>query len=671
MLGRGMALCLHFAGAHGWATRTQTLYGGQIADIQAQMRGGPYTRRNAGGTIGASQADLGYLWHMPENVSDTTGLGGGITWAWDPKLCDQLAPRFREDIFGWESFLNCDDYKAAVARAFDKWSANNRWIKFLDVSRECEMAGLAYDEPPQSALPGQVHMPHNGCQLAEIWITKYRPPPPPPSGRRLSEEMPRTRASSLEPVSHQLKHTYHRSTRRLQQNGSDDGSDDGLSDTVSAIGASSSTAVATAQAFARFAGPGCPRAGCTNPFRYTNGQHPSGGDAHGRRQVVEAFAGTFTFNADDVCWYMDGEFCAGFHHFKESMGGAANARLFVDGMTYGLMAVGIFFYLIFFVTIGLRVLGLGCDGEHRVDDEDGDGVLTVQERLNAGVRAVSHFNPLTLTLFITVLVVPPLIENKIFKPCFECFDFEAAALHEIGHFLGLGHLDNIPQNWRASQSCGGRGSVNAWCPTPGNNSYQSEIALAVENNHRPNFTCQDPWAHVLPGVPPGALLDTSTTMRYPYRNSQMEARTQHNPLACLTDDDLEALATLYPDCSISALSGSSCHKVQMNIGYVRMTVYVLMPMMLALLFVVCCSTIIHEFEKRERRRDLDAAKALSADENQFDRNQQKDWIKYEIQQKKAHKDIRRKSMNKTTPTGGYPAAVTSTGSADGSEMVRR
>ena len=37
------------------------------------------------------------------------------------------------------------------------------------------------------------------------------------------------------------------------------------------------------------------------------------------------------------------------------------------------------------------------------------------------------------------------------------------------------------------------------------------------------------------------------------RNSVMEAFTQHNPKACLTADDLEGIATLYPDCAGSSL----------------------------------------------------------------------------------------------------------------------
>jgi hypothetical protein len=250
---------------------------------------------------------------------------------------------------------------------------------------------------------------------------------------------------------------------------------------------------------------------------------------------------------------------------------------------------------------------LQLSGDDHEDDEDGDGELSLKERIYAMLRSISHWNPLVLTFFISCLMIPPLVATKIFTPCFDCFDFEAAALHEMGHFMGLGHLDNIPQNWVYGQNA----AYGFAGPTPGNNSYQADISHAVNPPagmmpHRPtNFSCLDPWANVHAGVPGGAPDVETSAQGYTYRNAQMEARTQNNPLSCLMDDDLEALATLYPDCGPNMLSGAICHKVQMNIGYVRMTVYVLFPAMLALLCVVICSTCTHEFERREKQRLAD------------------------------------------------------------------
>ena len=57
----------------------------------------------------------------------------------------------------------------------------------------------------------------------------------------------------------------------------------------------------------------------------------------------------------------------------------------------------------------------------------------------------------------------------------------------------------------------------------------------------------------------------------------MEAFTQFNPRVCITEDDLEALNTLYPDCS-HALTGSPvCFKSDHNIGWVRLAVWLGTP----------------------------------------------------------------------------------------------
>lgn len=95
----------------GWVTRSQSVYGAQISEIQALMRGEAVSRNQ--------QAQLGYLWYAPPDTNSSRGLGGGITWAWDDNLCDQLNGQMKEDVF-FINLVTCNEYKAAVARAFDK-----------------------------------------------------------------------------------------------------------------------------------------------------------------------------------------------------------------------------------------------------------------------------------------------------------------------------------------------------------------------------------------------------------------------------------------------------------------------------------------------------------------------------------------------------------------------
>jgi hypothetical protein len=41
------------------------------------------------------------------------------------------------------------------------------------------------------------------------------------------------------------------------------------------------------------------------------------------------------------------------------------------------------------------------------------------------------------------LVACPIFYERIFLPCWNCFDFEATMAHEIGHVLGFSHPDTL------------------------------------------------------------------------------------------------------------------------------------------------------------------------------------------------------------------------------------
>ena len=142
-----------------------------------------------------------------------------------------------------------------------------------------------------------------------------------------------------------------------------------------------------------------------------------------------------------------------------------------------------------------------------------------------------------------LILSPPIVLTQIILPCWDCYDFEAATLHEIGHFLGLGHPDNIPDNMRADL---------AWVAAQGvaENVYQADLAAGLGMNAT---NCRSLWNRVYPGVPAGAAIE-SNERGYPVRNAIMEAFTQHNPQPCLLPDDVEGIATLYPDCSGHAIS---------------------------------------------------------------------------------------------------------------------
>ena len=159
---------------------------------------------------------------------------------------------------------------------------------------------------------------------------------------------------------------------------------------------------------------------------------------------------------------------------------------------------------------------------------------------------------------VLLLIIPWPFFQAILHTCWECYDFEAAVAQEIGHLLGLGHPDLVPH-----ETIGG-------FPQTGRNSY----LLGPPLN---SSTCLTPWAYVQPGIPSGAERDPLTGVR----PSIMSALTKHNARSCITEDDLEALNVLYPDCS-GALTTPVCDKSALNLGWMRMWLYVCIPYVVAL-----------------------------------------------------------------------------------------
>ena len=141
---------------------------------------------------------------------------------------------------------------------------------------------------------------------------------------------------------------------------------------------------------------------------------------------------------------------------------------------------------------------------------------TLRSRLANAFEEAAEWNPLLTSLQVMLILSPPILLSKIILPCWDCYDFEAATLHEIGHFLGLGHPDNIPDNMRADLP---------WVSAQGRpeSLYQADLAQGRRTNAS---TCRTMWEHVYGGVPPDAALaaDGQAERGYLVRNSIMQAR---------------------------------------------------------------------------------------------------------------------------------------------------
>jgi len=82
--------------------------------------------------------------------------------------------------------------------------------------------------------------------------------------------------------------------------------------------------------------------------------------------------------------------------------------------------------------------------------------------------------------------------------------------------------------------------------------------------------------------------------------------TQFNSQPCLAPDDLEALNTLYPTCGPVISDFPSCYPVRHNIGWVRVMIYVLLPGLAAMIFMLC----IGSYFQKEAAHRLNSARNL-------------------------------------------------------------
>ena len=175
----------------------------------------------------------------------------------------------------------------------------------------------------------------------------------------------------------------------------------------------------------------------------------------------------------------------------------------------------------------------------------------------------------------------------VIRVCWSCLDFEAAAAHEVGHILGLGHPDLVP-NERIGYY-GGNPRV----------SYNTKLT------NRGKFdatSCLDPWSSVRDGTSSDATdIDDKTGVR----KTLMAAFTAHNPSTCLYADDLEAINTLYPTCDGSMISEVACFKPQLNLGLIRSFYFGLVPLCIGLVI----SMMIHHFVEEHAEQQVEKLKA--------------------------------------------------------------
>jgi len=345
-------------------------YGGQVEEFALETRG----QTGLGFEYSATQRlylRRGQIWSLPEDETSTHGLSGGITYAWDPQLCGQLLPLMRENV---ANLISCDDLKASLQRGFDAWAMNSRHIKFVDVSTACEK---------QYTLT-------KDCPLAEVWVAALSCE----FVSALCEDNPNTDASSL-----------------------------------------------------TWAAAATPKFALSNSFRFTNGEYNKVGNVV--QPSIEIVGGTLLFNigtpaAPGMCWYLDSAFCSNFHAMKASFPGstpavqAANAKVVIIVLfwTIWLSTIALFLYNVFWVFTPRKAFW--DELKEALEDGilDGEDMKELEEArkqyIKNTMKRIAKYETIAVAFIITVIVGLPLLYWQLFLPCWDCYDFEGAAVHEAG-----------------------------------------------------------------------------------------------------------------------------------------------------------------------------------------------------------------------------------------------
>ena len=448
-----------------------------------------------------------FSWSLPPSSSSDDSLGNGITYAIDPFLCEQLLPRFREQSQDtWAKVLNLGVTFVDCADIYDAFGrAFGTWSSNHKLIAFKDVSKLC-------ANGGNANAKSMGCELAEVTINAREP----------------TQAETdlaAWVIDYPSKGTSSAWTRK------------------------------------------------------PNGRRTTAGI-----DVPNGYAirfSTMTFNTAQ-CWYLDNTFCAPLHALT----------VIVDLM----LRVGLLLlWILGFVMLVLWLFSAGQQA-HAEISADGDHLESSRgARVGAGFRtqpmsrpeagawrrrlsccraagsglldAVERLSGLNTTLCLLLLVAPPLIYIRIYLPCKECYDFEAAAAHEIGHILGFFH----PNQEGVS------------------NYFAAAGPMGVS-------ICNEPLEN-LEQLGSVSLLSDSI----------MFSTTTHKARSCLSSDDLDGLNYLYPSCDLVRAERPLCIKSRRRSGYLRMLLAMGVPVLLG---VLLAQLLVCYAAQRERKRFTQLANDL-------------------------------------------------------------
>ena len=343
----------------------------------------------------------------------TSGLNGGITFAFHKDFCKNLLHLFPEENPTGEgketTFLTCEELRDVVARAFNTWAINHRSISFKDVTDKCVDV-----------------ITTSGCASAEIFIV---------SGASNNGATTTTGEQAA------LASTSFRESRVWTTAGQRISSGFEITGAIMYVRAPASTREFCWYLDSTF---------CQNFHRWNDG----GTDVILIARIIAGVA--FILAVMAILWCLVMTASAGFCLPKVDLGVVgqegedelsvkspgrlppsappspppsppepADSRMSKFNASKSFNDV---------------LSGLGtAEGVNKYGDEE--GLTCGSKRLTNMIEYVAVMPTGTLLIAMFIVICAPMFYYRIFIPCWDCHGFEAAIAHEVGHVLGFHHPD--------------------------------------------------------------------------------------------------------------------------------------------------------------------------------------------------------------------------------------
>jgi len=568
-----------------------------------------------------SHGAVNRIWPSPSDPYSTRGLGGGLTFAYDPSVCDELLPAFTESHKLWGvSFIDCDSIKQAIRSAFASWSANHPSLKFHDVTADCQATadwtggpmgiGCSRAEIYLSTTTNATSIDAAATTLNEFaWDDNFHHP----NGVRAVPGLYATRGSIIRfsrsngvcwYLDSSFCEGFHRMKREM---GADTVLLFGRLIIFVVWGLGLAWACWSLYIFYR------------KTLRLIELEREQA-DRKLRQSVKEALMEHREL-VDDPSFEVS--------QMKTLLDSIArrrdpDAEEWTDNQVYAIQtrfeALVHKYHLLpgdpkahRRRTAGASLPGLRGKKHVMSNAELRDATEEIFVQVVAEYESahwtlseegsalwleafdkLRRINLVPLLTLVVTMITPLVFYYRIFLPCWECFDFQAAATHEVGHALGLTHPD----------AGAGRG-LNFY--------YHRDIVDGVVQATPQAINCTDPWTHVRPWPNSTARIDAAAlatlsainpsvgTIEMPHWHTIMATFTFNNPSTCIFQDDLDALNVLYPTCS-NAVILPQCDQPRTYVGWVRLAYYVGLPALVGLLMMVLCircTMMCHKWKRRK------------------------------------------------------------------------